>query len=214
MRKWLSVLLSVVAAAIVSGYLARAAFIPLITGSNATNCNESSQTVACLNQQVISNINNYVGLQSAQVGPLGTTATTAEQTMASAVIPAGLLSTSGQSVRARCSGVSAANFDNKTITAYWGTYKYANTISGSSANWDVELLATIVTNAAVVIGRGSSANAGGAGIAFAPGVTMDAAASDVPTANNITVKCTSISNQANASTGDLTLYDLVVDLVK
>lgn len=204
MRKLLSVLTSVLMVVGITFGASWAANVPLQTNAAF---NEPSQILSTVNSvlQVINT--NVSGVVAVQVGPINSTATTAEQTLATFTIPAGTLASPGQSLRLMCSGGSGSNTNQKTMHLYYGTTEISSAAFSTSAEtWNLQLF---VTNA------GTQPNS----VATGYGFTNTTAVAPIAT-NNLTdnlstalvAKCT--VTQGTASASDITLYDFVAEQVK
>lgn len=215
MRKLWSTLVAV----LFSGGIAAAAFIPFLTPNSPAGiaCSEPSQSLYCYNQ-IIGTVNSYLGLVGALPGPQATTATTAEQTLATTVIPPGTLSVPGQTLRLRCGGTTAGNVDLKAAKLYFGTGATVSTgnfgnnfTGGVGTSYELELLVTAVTATAnsVYIGRGSITGAASVATAVNPTVGNDLTDN---LSNGVTVKCTATLGLASA--GDLTQQLFLIEQVK
>ena len=106
-------LLSTIAAVMFAGGIAWGSNIPLFQGPI-----QPANIPAALNL-LITEINaGTAGLNSYIPGPVASLGQTAEQSLASVSIPAGVLTTAGQGLRLTCAGVTAANTNNKTVKLY------------------------------------------------------------------------------------------------
>jgi hypothetical protein len=205
MRKLLSALVAV----IFSGGIAASAFIPFLTVNTPAGvaCAEPSQSLYCYNQ-ILGTINSYLGLVGALPGPIASTATTAEQVLASTSIPGGTLSVPGQSLRLHCGGISAANTDSKLARLYFGNAAISTgAFTTSAANWELELLVMLQapTTSMVYIGRGSL----GSAVTVSPIVANDLV--DNPSLA-LTAKCT--VTQSAATAGEMTEELFSIEQVK
>ena len=204
MRKLLSALVAVT----FSAGIAAAAFIPLLSGSAQLACQEPSQSAYCANQ-LIQTMNSYLGLVAVLPGPIASTATTAEQTLATTSLPPNTLSVPGQTLRLKCGGATAANGNTKSAKLYFGTGASISTgnFTASAAAWELELIVTdaaITQPNSVYVGRGTESTT-----VVAP-VAGNNVTDNLTTA--ITAKCT--VTQGTASAADLTLEDFVIEQVK
>jgi len=180
----------------------------LATASNLTLLSgpqDPSQMLATINS-LIQSINFGVnGRLTAVVTPAGNT-TTAEQTLATYTLPANRIAATGDAVRIRCWGTSAANSDLKTLKIYFGTTSFSSATAGGAPNnkvFDAEMF-VVRSGAATqdIVGR----------IGFdvtSQSLQTSVAGTDAWTANQ-TIKCTSTS----AASGDLTLQGMYVEQVK
>lgn len=205
MRKLLSGLVAV----IFSAGIAAAAFIPLLAPNSPTGiaCSEPSQSLYCYNQ-VVGQVNAFLGLVAAQPGPVAATATSGEQSLATTTIPGGTLNAAGQSLRLRCAGTTAANTDAKLMRLYFGNAAISTgAIQTSAANWELELVVQYGTATSVpYFGRGSY----GSAITVSP-ISFDDVSDNL--ANAITAKCT--STQSNSSVaGEVTEQVFMIEQVK
>lgn len=118
---------------------------------------EPSQIIPLVNALIQQINQNVSGLVAAQVGPVTSTATTAVQTLATTPIPSGTLQSSGQSLRLKCAGFTAANTNVKAVSLSFGSAVVTSgAINISGARWNLDLLITAVTPTAnfVAIGGG------------------------------------------------------------
>jgi len=196
-------LLSTVAAIFMAGGIAYATNVPLITGP--VDVGAMPSVLNNLIQSINSNVGGLVGVQ---VGPINSTATTAEQTLASFSVPANTIGTPGQTLELYCGGLTGSNTNNKTAHLYYGTTELSTgTMSTSAETWYLQML---VTNASktqpnsVATGFGMTNTTGVAPIAT--NNTTD----DLTTA--LTAKCT--VTQGTSSASDTTLETFIVRTVK
>jgi hypothetical protein len=211
MRKLLSIFAATLTAAIIAGGVAWSAFIPFLTPNSPAGiaCSEPSQSLYCYNQ-IIGTVNGYLGLVAALPGPIASTATTGEQTLATTPLPPGLLSVAGQTLRLRCGGTTASNGNTKSAKLYFGTGATISTgnFSTSGAAWELELLVTagttIATANSVYIGRGTQNTT-----VVAP-VSGNNLTDNL--SNAVTAKCT--VTQGSASAADMTLEDFIIEQIK
>lgn len=196
-------LLSAVAAIVFSGALAMAASFTPVTGPQ-----DPSQLNASLNA-LLTNINAGVnGIIANLSTTVASTATTVEQNLASVSIPASTLTKSGQSVKARCSGLLAANTHTSTIKLYYGTSSVSTAATPGTGNpyFNLELLVAYDASATAgkYVGTGQI------------GSTMVAVVATSNTTDNmasaLTAKCT--TTQGTASASDTLLMNFLVEQVK
>lgn len=195
-------LLSTVAAIVMAGGVAYAANVPLFTGIA-----DPGNIPGILNQVIQSINTNAPGIVAVQPGPVASIATTVEQNLASAALPAGVIGAPGQTLRLRCGGLSGSNGNTKAATLYYGTSKITTgNFTSSAETWILELL---VTNAgtqpdSTFIGQG------------AINTTVVAPVASNNTTDNLatslTAKCT--ATQGTASAADMTLETFLVEQVK
>jgi hypothetical protein len=206
----------------------RAANIPLFsstTNPTAAACEESSQNVNCLNS-LINNINSGVaGYYAAVIGPIGNTATTVQQTLASVTIPSGTLSVPGTSYRIHAFGTTNADVASRTIVLSFGQNSITTGAwSVASSPWELELLVTAATPTnSVSFGRGSYAALGtilGTTIIGTPVIV--GAITVTPTATNdlvdLLTSAQTIKVQTTqglgATASEVTLEELYIEQVK
>ncbi len=148
MRKLLSTVAAVAVAAGLAGGLAYTANIPLLSGAT---CADAAAQLQCLNQ-LIQSINSGVTGNFAYVpGPIGnagTSNTTANLTLASAIIPTGSIANVNQGYRARCAGLSTVSTTIKVGLVIGRSMQVSlenfagstgNDAIGPQPNWDLEL---------------------------------------------------------------------------
>ena len=195
--------LTTLAAVVMAGVLAYASNIPLMTGPISPD-NQLAHFNNLINQ-----INaDTAGLSQFIPGPIQSTATTNEQTLATTSVPAGQIASSGQGLDILCSGTTAANTNTKTVHLYFGSVEYSTAAMSTSAeSWYLELIvnanATPASNA-VYMGRGLTNTTAVAAVA---GVD-----SSDPWNAAITVKCTVAQGTASAS--DTTLEQFLIQQIK
>jgi hypothetical protein len=202
--KYLRGAFTTLAAVLMAGAIAYATNIPLYTGPI-----QPANLQAALND-LISKINfDTPGLSQFIPGPIASTATTAEQTLATTSIPAGQILSSGQGLDILCSGITQADSNSKTVHLYFGSgIEYSTAaMSTSGENWYLELIinanATPASNA-VFLGRGLTSTTA---VAATSGVDV----SD-PWNAAITVKCT--VTQGNASASEVQLEQFLIQQIK
>ena len=200
----LSALVVIAALAVPATRSARSASLPYFSGPN---CAEGSQLLACLNQ-LIQKINPGVaGLVLSIPGPTNSTATTVEQTLASATIPTNTIQSPGQSLRLTCAGNTAATSTNKTVHLYLGAFEVSSgTMSTSAETWELDMVVTMAatpTNT-VGVGKGLSNTT-----AIAPVVTNNVTDNF---ATALTAKCT--VTQGTASANDTVQDVFLIEQVK
>lgn len=206
MKSTRKLLLVTSALAIGLALAARAADLTPFTGPQ-----DPSQINASLNSlenQIQAGMN---GLIASQASTVSATATTAEQNLASQVIPV-TLRKSGQSLRLRCAGTTAANTHNKTIKLYYGTSVFTSpTISSTGVNWEMELLVTYnaSSTSGKYLGRGTYGQMAASGTVMGPVATAN---TTDQMAGNLTAKCTATLGTASAL--DVELMDFIVEQIK
>ena len=192
-------LTGVLAAAFIGG-LAAASNISLLSGPQ-----DPSQLLATVNS-LIQSINSGVnGRLTAVVVPASNT-TSAEQTLATYTLPANRIAATGDAVRIRCWGTTAANSNLKTIKVYFGTSSFSSASAGGAPNnktFDADFV--VVRSAAAlqnITGR----------IAFdLTSTTWQTTATPTDSwAANQTIKCTG----TGASNTDITVNGMLVEQVK
>jgi hypothetical protein len=201
-RRIFSTIASVLMATAVAGTVAWGAHVPYLTGPV-----QGGDMLGALNY-LINQLNLNTGWLGVQVGPITSTATTAEQTLAQTIIPGGTLTTPGQTLVMRCGGLTASNNHTKTINLYFGQYEYSTpAISSIGAAFELEMTITAVTATAneVMFSRGSYGPPSVSGLTLAPNASNDTYDN---LTGNITAKCT--VTQGTASASDTTLYDFVI----
>lgn len=191
-----------VAALLASTALAGAAYLPAVTGPQ-----DPSQINATINQ-LQQNINNGVnGLIGAFTTTTNSTATTAEQTLASISVPANTLLQNGQTLRLRCSGVVGSTAAHSaTIKLYYGTSSISSGSGNGGASYDLSLQVTYDASATA----GKFVGTGLFGATVVTPVATSNTTDDMRTA--LTAKCTTTQNTASAS--DTTLMNFLVEQVK
>ena len=206
MRKLWSTLVAV----LFSGGIAAAAFIPFLTPNSPAGiaCSEPSQSLYCYNQ-IIGQVNGFLGLVAALPGPVASVATTAEQTLATTPLPPGTLTTAGQTLRLKCGGTTASNGNTKSAKLYFGTGATISTgnFTASGVAWELELIVSangLTQPNSQFLGRGSESTTTVAPVAGQN--TTD------NLSNAVTAKCT--VTQGTASAADLTLEDFIIEQVK
>lgn len=196
-------ILTAFAAVVFSGAIAFASSI-----SNFSGPSEPSQVFSYLNQLIGSIQTGVNGIVANGSGAVASTATTAEQVLATTTIPANTLSRAGQSLRLRCSGNTVAtSHANTTMKLYYGTSAITTAAATTAGQmWDLALLVTYNASAtsAVYVGTGAIGTTLVAPVATAN--TTD----DMSTA--LTAKCT--TTQGTASAGDVNMYTFLVEQVK
>lgn len=196
-------LLVTIAALCFSTHLALASSIAPVTGAQ-----DPSQLNAIINNlinSIQSGVNGFVG---GIVGTVASSATTAEQTLASVTIPANTLSKQGQSLRVRCSGYfSGAQHASTSAKVYFGTSSFSTgNVTTGSQSYDIDLLVTYNAGAtsAVQVGRGTQGSTAIAVVATAN--TTD----DMTT--NLVAKCT--ATQGTASASDVVNQNFIIEQIK
>jgi hypothetical protein len=144
---------------------------------------------------------NSTGLLASQVSDTGTTAVTSEEVLFSYTIPAGLIANTGEGVRIKVSGTTAANGHTKTIRIKVGGNTYAIngvTTSPSGKNWFAQA-EVYRAGATAAVGEGSlvvdNAN---------EGVTIDSTGITWANTNDV---------QVTGQNGTATVNDIVVKTV-
>ncbi len=180
--------------------LAAASNISLLSGPQ-----DPSQLLATVNT-LIQSINFGVnGRLTAVVTPAGNT-TTAEQTLATYTLPANRIAATGDAVRIKCWGTTAANVDLKTVKIYFGTTSFSSASAGGAPNnkaFDADML-VVRSGAATqdIVGR------------IAYDLTLQTTQTSVAGADswaaNQTIKCTGTA----AGNGDITVQGMYVEQVK
>jgi hypothetical protein len=194
----------------------RAATIPLFSNSTTPTyaaCEESSQTVSCINALINAINSGVAGYYASAFGPVAAQATSTEQTFASISIPTSTLVSNGQSLRARCYGTSATNASAKTIKLYFGSnVLIAPVFTTSAGNWELEILATALVPTNQILTIATNTMQVGRGT-FATSVVSPVATNDLvdSLAAPIVVKCTYITD---ATAAELTMEDLYIEQVK
>lgn len=200
MRKLLSACLAL----LLAGGIAFATNIPLYKGPI-----QPGNLLDALNNLVLQINADTPGLSQFIAGPISSTATTLEQTLASTTIPAAQIVSAGQGLRLRCAGTTAADTNTKTVHLYFGNFEYSSAAFSTSAeNWDLEILinaaATPATADSVGVGHGTTGTT-----VVAPVATNDTADN---WQNAIAAKCT--VTQGNASANDTTLETFLIEQIK
>jgi hypothetical protein len=195
-------LLSVATAVLLTGAVAYAANIPY--WSSIIDPGNLQGSVNGLIQSINSSVG---GLVASQVGPIASTATTSEQTLASASIAGGTIGSPGQTLDLRCAGGTPANGDTKAAKLYFGNFSISTgNFTTSGASWELELVVSNGGTQPNVVGFGRGTQ----------NTTVVAPVSTDETADNlsgaVTAKCT--VTQGSATAGDMTLEDFVVQSVK
>lgn len=192
-------LLLALAAALGIGSLAYGAALTPLTGPQ-----DPSQLNATINQLMQSIQSGVNGIVYSAPQTVTSTATTVEQNLVAALIPANTLNRAGQSLRLRCAGVNAAG--NGTVKLYYGTSSVSLTANSTNQSWDLGLL--VAYNASA-----TSAKYVGTGVFNATAATTVATQNIVDNmASALTAKCTATS--ATASAGNFLLMNFLVEQIK
>jgi hypothetical protein len=198
-------LLTTLAALICAGSISFAANIPLLTGP--VDPGNAAGTINTLIQSINS---GTAGLFASVATPVAAISTTVQQTLASAVIPTGTFTAPGQSIRARCAGITAANVDTKTVGLTFGAGIIASSasITATSASWELELVVTAAQLASPgqfqYFSRGSNTTT-----VIAPTAGSDTTDSAT---TGITVAC--IARQGTSTPADITAENFLVEVIK
>ncbi len=153
MRKLLTTVSAIALAGGLAFTVARAvspSTIPLFTGAQVPGCEEGSQTVACLNNLIQQLYTGATGNFAYVPGPVqnsGTSNTTANLTLAQAVIPTGTVLVAGSGYRTRCAGLSTVTTSGtgKIGIAVGRSMQVSlennslNNALGAESNWDLEI---------------------------------------------------------------------------
>ena len=197
--------LAALAAIAFSGAIALAANIPLFTIVQPSNLVEG------LNNLILQVNTGVSGNVVTVLGPVASTATTVEQTLATGVIPFlttnGYVNTPGQSYRLTCAGTTAANTNSKTGHLYFGAAEYSTAAMSTSAeSWELQIVVTMTATPSTSywFGRGTTNTTVVAPVAT--GDTTDSFGA------NITTKCT--VTQGTASASDTVLTNFIVEQIK
>lgn len=195
-----------IAALLVSGAVALAANVPLISGPAS---NEPSQENATINGVIQSIVSGMNGIIAAQPGPIATTATTIAQTFATTTIPTSTLNVPGQAIRARCWGIGSSSTNTKSVALNFGTGVVVTSGSMTAANqqWGVDLMIQAVTLTANYVAIGS----GEFGSTLMPTVSKQVTADNLQT--GLTLSCTGQTPTA-VETGGLTMEGFLVEQIK
>lgn len=169
---------------------------------------DPSQIQAYLNSLINSISTGVNGLVANATGVVSSTATTAEQTLASVTVPANVLTKNGQSLRVRCSGVLGnTSHANTSVKIYYGTSAVASTNATTSGQaFNVELISTY--NASPTSSVYSAFGHMGT-VEFTPVATANTTDN---LASALVAKCT--ATQGTASAADVVLTNLIVEQVK
>ena len=197
-------ILAATAAIAMSGALALAANLPLLSGPNYS---DPSQVLGTVNT-VIQNINSGVGgLLNAQTAAVATGTGTAEQVLQTYTMPANQLSSAGQAVRVRCWGTTGATANNKTRKLYFGASVITTATEAANAqNWVLELVVMRTAAAAQsVSGTGLAGTAGVTPISYINQGTDDLTAA-------VVIKCT--GTDATSAAADITANGMLVEQIK
>lgn len=194
-------LLSILAAVGISSAVAFAASLPNFTGPQDPS--QLNATLNTLNQNIRTGVNGLVAVYTSTVN---SAATTNEQTLASASIPANTLSSAGQSLRLRCDGRFNTGHAG-VVTLYYGTSSVATVSAQQTGNaFNLNLLVTYDASA-------TASKYSGGGVV---GTTVVAAVASPNTTDNmasaLTAKCT--TTQGTASASDVSLMNFIVEQVK
>lgn len=200
MKKFLAAIMAIA----LSGAVAFAANIPLLSGPNYS---DPSQVLATSNA-VIQAVNNGVGgLINAQTAAVATGTGTSEQILQTYTMPANQLSSAGQAVRVRCWGTTGATANNKTRKLYFGASVITTATEAANAqNWVLELV-VMRTGAATqsVSGTGLAGTGGVTPISYINQGTDDLTA-------GVVIKCT--GTDAVSAAGDITANGMIVEQIK
>ena len=191
------------AAIFMSGAVAGAANLSLLSGPNYS---DPSQVLATVNT-LIQNINTGVGgLVNAQTGTATTSvATTTEQTLLSYTLAPGALATAGQSIRAYCWGHTSANTNNKTMKLYFGSTSVTTPAAGTNnLGWWLE----------IIVMRRTATTQGflGKGLVNTTAVAPSLSDAAENLANSVLIKCT--GTNGNASSNEITASGMIVESIK
>lgn len=179
--------------------LAAASNITLVSGPQ-----DPSQLLSVVNN-LIQSINFGVnGRLTAVVTPALNT-TTSEEVGATYTLPANRIAATGDAVRIKCWGSTAANTDAKVVKIYFGTSSFSSASNGGAPNnkkFEADML--------VVRSGASAQNITGR-------IAMDLSSTSIQNttgtdswASNQTIKCTGTS----AAASDLTMQGMLVEQVK
>ncbi len=180
--------------------LAAASNISLLSGPQ-----DPSQLLATVNS-LIQSINFGVNGRLTAVVASASNTTTAEQTLATYTLPANRIAATGDAVRIKCWGSTAANVDLKTIKLYFGATNFSSSAAGGAPNnkkFTADML-VVRTAAATQIIQGT--------IAFdltAMSVQTSTTGTDSFAANAV-IKCTGTAS----SSSDITVEGMLVEQVK
>lgn len=195
-------LLAALAAVLGAGAVALATNIPLMTGPL-----DPSGLLGYFNQLIQSINTGTGGLLNAQTGAVATGAGTSEQTLQTYTLPAGALSTAGQSLRVTCWGVTAANTNNKTVKLYFGA-RHVDTVTMATASetWSVNYVVMRRTATTQAFNGNGAISTGP--VPLAPSTTDGAET----LASSIVIKCT--GTDGTDSAGDITANAMVTESIK
>lgn len=212
LRKILNTVVAACLAVAGASIASRASNIPLFSGSLVPQCEESSQTVSCLNY-LIGEINvGVAGWYASQPGPIASAATTNLQNLASLTIPTGTLANSTQSLRLTCSGITASNTHTKAVGLYVGTTVVSTAnFAASGAPWRLDLLVTLAQASPPTSSVYSGlANAGST--AVTPQVLTVGQNTTDSYGGALTAGCETLQGTASAS--DVTLENFLIEKVQ
>ena len=185
---------------LVTGAVAYAANLPLITGAQ-----DPSQLNATINT-LIQSINSGVGgLLNAQTAAVATGTGTTEQTLQSYTTPPGIIGAAGQTLRITCWGVTGANANNKTMKLYFGASSIATPTAATNAKgW--RLVMNVMNRTATTQGIDSW------GLVDTTAVTPANTDGAETLTAGVLIKCTGTDGTSSAS--DITASGMTVELVK
>lgn len=170
---------------------------------NVSSPVEVSQIQSVLNGLVASINSGSSGILAANVTPVSTTTGTTIQTLQSYTLPAGYLTRVGQTVHARCAGVTAANANVKTMTLAFGSSAIATPGAATNAGtWSLDIWAT-------KSGASTQAIDSGGVVVTTPVAPFVTAGANTDTAA-IVIACS--GTDGTSSAGDITANSMIVEV--
>lgn len=170
---------------------------------NVSSPVEISQLQSILNTLVASINSGSSGILQANTVPVATGAGTTIQTLQSYTLPAGYLTRVGQTVHARCAGITAANANVKTMTLAFGASSIATPGAATNAGtWSLDIWAT-------KSGASTQAIDSGGIVVTTPVQPVVAAGANTDTAA-IVIACS--GTDGTSSAGDITANSMIVEV--
>lgn len=220
-------LLSTVAAIGIAAGIAHAANVPYTTGP--IDPGNALGNINTLTTNINVNAPGIVGVQTSLQGNVA--ATTNEITLMSQVVPGGVLTVAGQSLRIRCTGALSGTSNSRRIalglvgannSAYGNFFPPGNVggtpvgpgtmafntgaVTQAGAMWDLELLVTYNASSSSLIYKGSGLIGSTVVSPLVSSDTLDNLAA------NLTARCDLIDGTAQS--GDASAYQLLIEQVK
>ncbi len=180
--------------------LAAASNISLLSGPQ-----DPSQLLNTVNT-LIQSINFGVNGRLTAVVTAASNTTSAEQTLATYTLPANRIAATGDAVKIKCWGTTAANVNLKSVKIYFGATSFSSATLGGAPNNKKFILDMMVvrTAAATQIINGQLA------MDLTPISIQTSTSGTDSFASNVTIKCTG----TGASNSDITMEGMLVEQVK